>query len=142
METYLTSILIRKKKTLVKRIFLTWMEFIQFKLLCFNLILWFWRWKVFPLCLCTLWIYRMTSLVSCCARIVNQNRWPTLLHDRADVTVGYIRRQRPCIYVSVFVFKDKYYKKLILIFQPIELFLSCYVIFNFCCISYSYYLYL
>jgi hypothetical protein len=31
----------------------------------------------------------MTSLVSCCARIVNQNKWPTLLHDRADVTVGY-----------------------------------------------------
>jgi hypothetical protein len=39
--------------------------------------------------LCMLWIYRMTSLVSCCARIVNQNKWPTLLHDRADVTVGY-----------------------------------------------------
>jgi hypothetical protein len=37
-----------------------------------------------------LWIHRMTSLVSCCARIVNQNKWPTLLHDRADVTVGYI----------------------------------------------------
>ena len=35
----------------------------------------------------------------------------------------YIRRQRPCIYVSVFVFKDKYYTKLTLIFQPIELFL-------------------
>ena len=32
----------------------------------------------------------MTSLVSCCARIVNQNKWPTLLHDRADVTVGYV----------------------------------------------------
>jgi hypothetical protein len=25
-----------------------------------------------------LWIYRMTSLVSCCTRIVNQNKWPTL----------------------------------------------------------------
>jgi hypothetical protein len=33
-----------------------------------------------------LWIYRMTSLVSCCTRIVNQNKWPTLLHDGADVT--------------------------------------------------------
>jgi hypothetical protein len=43
-----------------------------------------------PLCLCTLWIYRMTSLVSCCARIVNQNKWLTLLHDRADVTTRYI----------------------------------------------------
>jgi hypothetical protein len=31
----------------------------------------------------------MTSLVSCCARIVNHNKWPTVLHDRADVTVGY-----------------------------------------------------
>jgi hypothetical protein len=31
----------------------------------------------------------MTSLVSCCARIVNKNKWPTLLHDRADVTVEY-----------------------------------------------------
>jgi hypothetical protein len=29
------------------------------------------------------------SLVSCCARIVNQNKWPTLLHDRADITVGF-----------------------------------------------------
>ena len=46
------------------------------------------------------------------------------------------------VYVSVFVLKDKYYTKLTLIFQPIELFLSCYVIFNFCCSSYSYYLYL
>ena len=32
----------------------------------------------------------MTSLVSCCARIVNQNKWPTLLHDRADVTSWYV----------------------------------------------------
>ena len=32
--------------------------------------------------LCTLWIYRMTSLVSCCVSIVNQNKWRTLLHDR------------------------------------------------------------
>jgi hypothetical protein len=32
---------------------------------------------------------RMASLVSCCARIVNQNEWPTLLHDRADVTSRY-----------------------------------------------------
>jgi hypothetical protein len=31
----------------------------------------------------------MTSLVSCCARMVNQNNWPTLLHDRADVTTRY-----------------------------------------------------
>jgi hypothetical protein len=54
----------------------------------------------------------------------------------------YIRGQRPCIYVSVFVFKDKYYTKLTLIFQSIELFLSCYVIFNFSYCSYSYYLYL
>jgi hypothetical protein len=69
----------QEKKTLVKGIFLTCMEFIQFKLLCFNLILQFWRWKVFPQCLCTLWIYKMTSLVSCCARIVNQNKWSTLL---------------------------------------------------------------
>ena len=30
METYLTSIMIREKKTLVKRIFFTCMEFIQF----------------------------------------------------------------------------------------------------------------
>jgi hypothetical protein len=29
------------------------------------------------------------KFTSCCARIVNQNKWPTLLHDRADVTVGY-----------------------------------------------------
>ena len=79
----------QKKKTLVKRIFFTCMKFIQFKLLCFNLILQFWRWKEFPLCLCTLWIYRMTSLVSCCARIVNQKKGPTLLHDRADVTSRY-----------------------------------------------------
>jgi hypothetical protein len=49
------------------------------------------RWKEFPLCLCTLWIYRMTSLVSCCTRIVKQNKWPTLLHDRADVTLGYMQ---------------------------------------------------
>jgi hypothetical protein len=28
-------------------------------------------------------------LVSCCARIVNQNKWPTLLHGRADVTTRY-----------------------------------------------------
>jgi hypothetical protein len=27
----------------------------------------------------------MTSLVSCCARIVNQNKWPTLLYDRAFI---------------------------------------------------------
>ena len=46
-----------------------------------------------------------------------------------------------CIYVSVFVFKNKYYTELTLIFQPIELFLSCYVIFNVCYSSYSYYLY-
>ena len=32
----------------------------------------------------------MTSLVSCCVRIVNQNKWPTLLHDRADVTTRYL----------------------------------------------------
>ena len=32
----------------------------------------------------------MTSLVSCCARIVNQNKSLTLLHDREDVTVGYM----------------------------------------------------
>jgi hypothetical protein len=30
------------------------------------------------------------TLVSCCARIVNQNKWPTLLHDRADVTTRYL----------------------------------------------------
>ena len=82
----------QEKKTLVKRIFFSCMEFIQFKLLCFYLILYFWRWKVFPLCLCTLWIYRMTSLISCCVRIVNQNKWPTVLHDRADVTVGFLLR--------------------------------------------------
>ena len=34
-------------------------------------------------------IYRMTSLASCCARMVNQNKWPTLLHDRVDVTTRY-----------------------------------------------------
>jgi hypothetical protein len=44
----------------------------------------------FPLCLCMLWLYRMTSLVSYCASIVNQNKWPTLLHDRADVTSRYM----------------------------------------------------
>ena len=32
----------------------------------------------------------MTSLASCCARMVNQNKWPTLLHDWADVTTRYI----------------------------------------------------
>ena len=48
----------------------------------------------------------------------------------------YIRRQRPCIYVSVLYKTDSY------TFQPIELFLSCYVIFNLCNSSYSYYLYL
>jgi len=32
----------------------------------------------------------MTSSVSCCASIVNQNKWPTLLHGRADVTTRYI----------------------------------------------------
>jgi hypothetical protein len=47
-----------------------------------------------------------------------------------------------CVYVSVFMFKDKYYIKLTLIFQPIELFLSSYVIFNFSYSSCSYYLYL
>jgi hypothetical protein len=31
----------QEKKTLVKRIFFTCMEFIQFKLLCFNLLFWF-----------------------------------------------------------------------------------------------------
>ena len=31
----------------------------------------------------------MTSLASCCTRMVNQNKWPTLLHDRADVTTRY-----------------------------------------------------
>jgi hypothetical protein len=77
------------KKTLVKRILFTCMEFILFKLLCFNLILKFYRWKVFPRCLCTLWIYRMTSLVSCCAIIVNQNKWRTSLRERADVTTRY-----------------------------------------------------
>jgi hypothetical protein len=66
------------------------MEFIQFNLICFNLIHKFWSLKEFPLCLCTLWICRMTSLVSCCARIVNQNKWSTLLHDRADVKTRYV----------------------------------------------------
>ena len=33
---------------------------------------------------------RMTSLASCWARMVNQNKWPTLLHGRADVTTRYI----------------------------------------------------
>ena len=46
------------------------------------------------------------------------------------------------VYVPVFVFKDKYYTKLTLIFQPIELFLSSYLIFNFSYSSCSYYLYL
>ena len=36
----------------------------------------------------------MTSLVSRCARIVNQNMRPTLLHDRADVTLGYILAEK------------------------------------------------
>jgi hypothetical protein len=49
----------------------------------------------YSLCLCTLWIYRMMSLVLCCARIVNQNKWPTLLHDRADVTVGCLLNMFP-----------------------------------------------
>ena len=49
------------------------------------------KFKRFPLCLCMLWIYRMTSLVSCCARIVNQNKWPTLLHDRTDVKTRYMK---------------------------------------------------
>jgi hypothetical protein len=31
----------------------------------------------------------MTSLASCCARMVNQNKWPTVLHDRVDVTTRY-----------------------------------------------------
>ena len=38
-----------------------------------------------------LWIYRMTALVSCWARSVNQNKWPTLLHDREDVTSRYAK---------------------------------------------------
>ena len=46
----------------------------------------------------------MTSFVSCCARIVNQNKWPTLLHDRADVTVGYIYLSIPYFYLFIFIF--------------------------------------
>ena len=33
----------------------------------------------------------MTALVSCWARIVNQSKWPTLLHNRADVTSRYAK---------------------------------------------------
>jgi hypothetical protein len=32
----------------------------------------------------------MTSSVSCCERIVNQNKWQTLLHGRAGVTTRYV----------------------------------------------------
>jgi hypothetical protein len=39
---------------------------------------------------CILKYFEMMSSVSCCARFVNQNNWPTLLHDRADVTTRYI----------------------------------------------------
>ena len=87
----------QEKKTLVKRICFTCMEFIQFKLL-FQSHLVILTLKRIP-CLCTLWIYRMTPLVSCCARIVNQNKWPTLLHDRADVTSRYIYIL-VCIYIG------------------------------------------
>jgi hypothetical protein len=38
----------------------------------------------------TLWIYRITSSISCCTTIVDQNKWPTLLHGRADVTTRYM----------------------------------------------------
>ena len=71
IETYLTSI--RKKNISKKDLF--YLHGIY---------------SIQTLCLCTLWLYGMTSLVSCCARIVNQNKWPTLLHDRADVTTRYI----------------------------------------------------
>ena len=32
----------------------------------------------------------MTSSVSCCARIVNQSKWPISLHCRADFTTRYM----------------------------------------------------
>jgi hypothetical protein len=40
---------------------------------------------------CTLWIYRMMSSVLCCTRIVNQNKWQTLLHGPVDVTTWYMK---------------------------------------------------
>jgi hypothetical protein len=68
----------QEKKTLVKRIFflLAWNLFNS----NFSVLISSCNFDVAnnSLCLCTLWIYRMTPLVSCCARIVNQNKWP---HD-------------------------------------------------------------
>ena len=40
--------------------------------------------------LCVYVRYKYTSSVSCWVRFVNQNKWPTLLHGRADVTTRYI----------------------------------------------------
>ena len=38
----------------------------------------------------------MTSLFSCCTRFVNQNKRPTLLHGRADVTTRYFQMDYNC----------------------------------------------
>ena len=38
----------------------------------------------------------MTSLVSCCTRIVNQNKWPTLLHDRCHGRIYNIQILYKC----------------------------------------------
>ena len=79
----------QEKKTLVKRIFFTCMEFnsiltsVLISSCNFDV-------EKNSLCVYVSYEYTVTSLVSCCARIVNQNKWSTLLHDRADVTVGYI----------------------------------------------------
>ena len=79
----------QEKKTLVKRIFFTCMEFnsiltsVLISSCNFDV-------EKNSLCVYVSYEYTVTSLVSCCARIVNQNKWPTLLHDRADVTVGYV----------------------------------------------------
>ena len=71
----------------------------------------------------------MTSLVSCCARIVNQNKCPTLLHDRADVTVGYMPKYCRTIPPKVFYLNSQRNKNFSGSFQPFVLIRKKLVIF-------------
>ena len=85
--TYLTSIMTRKKDISKKDLsYLHGIYSIQSYLFLSDLVIL--KFKRIP----TLWIYRMTSSVTCCARFVNQNKWPTLLHGRADIMTRYNRQ--------------------------------------------------
>jgi hypothetical protein len=71
------------------------------------------------------------------------------LKDLSSIYWIYIRRQRPCIYVSVFVLKDQYYTKLTLIKRHFQIIYfrclyqnpnySCHRIVAFC-VQYIYYI--